>query len=482
MSTLTAKREVLALVREKLRREEIRASLPRDWEPRPYQQNLWNYLQAGGRRAVEIAHRRWGKDDVCLHWTCRAAHYRIGTFWHLLPLASQARKAIWDAVNPHTGRRRIDEAFPKELRASTRETDMMIRFNNGSTWQVVGSDNFDHLVGAPPIGLVMSEWALANPRAWSYLRPILDENGGWALFISTPRGRNHLHRLFELAQNEAGWYAETSPATETDVFTPEDLARILREYQAEWGDDDGQALFDQEFHVSFDAPLVGAYYAKLIAKAESEGRVSDNVPVEPGVPVQTAWDLGYTDDTAIWWFQVLGRELRILDHYSQSGEDIEHYAKVIKERGYWYGPPGKEQHWVPWDARPKTLASGGKSILEQGWTNGVRMRVAPNLAVQDGIQAVRQVLPRCVFHKTKCAKGIESLRNYQREWDDERKVFKKTPLHNYASHDSDAMRILAVAWRARALPQKEEDKPTPGLAGVTMDDLWKDDARRRSQL
>ena len=174
----------------------MRISLPNNWQPRDYQRPAWDYLEKGGKLAYVIAHRRWGKDDIALHWTACAAFDRVGTYWHLLPQASQARKAVFEAINPHTGLRRIDEAFPRELRETTRENEMFIRFKNGSTWQVVGSDNYDSLVGSPPVGVVMSEWALAKPQAWAYLRPILKENGGWAAFITTPRGRNHCHRMF----------------------------------------------------------------------------------------------------------------------------------------------------------------------------------------------------------------------------------------------------------------------------------------------
>jgi phage terminase large subunit len=166
-------------------------TLPHKWSPRPYQKRLWSYLEGGGKRAIEIAHRRWGKDDVALHWAACAAMQRPASYWHMLPNYSQARKAIWTAVNPHTGKRRIDEAFPAAIRSATLENEMFIRFKNGSTWQVIGSDNYDSLVGTPPAGIVFSEWARANPASWGYLAPILLENDGWALFITTPIGRNH---------------------------------------------------------------------------------------------------------------------------------------------------------------------------------------------------------------------------------------------------------------------------------------------------
>ena len=339
---------------------------------------------------------------------------------------------------------------------------MMIRFKCGSTWQVVGSDNFQSLVGSPPIGIVFSEWALCDPSAWGYLRPILDENDGWAIFITTPRGRNHAHKTFDLAQNTPSWFAEIVTAKQTPVFNKESLERVLHEYKYEYGDDDGKALFDQEFFCSFDAPLVGAFYAKQITALEESGQIIDGLKAEPNTAVQTAWDLGWSDDTVIWFFQIIGKEVRVLDYYEDNNQTIEHYCNVLgqkaEEHGWMYGPQDKALHWVPWDAKPRTLASGGKSIIEQAWELGVRMRVLPNLDVLDGIQATRKLLPRCTFDKTRCAKGIEALRNYQREWDDDKKVYKRNPLHNWASHGADGMRYAALAINEYK-PEPREPKP-----------------------
>lgn len=465
----------------------MRIQLPASgWRPRQYQSRLWAALEAGNKRLVEVAHRRWGKDEVALHWAAIAGHLRPATYWHMLPEAAQARKAIWEAINPHTGKRRIDEAFPIELRATTRENEMFIKLKSGSTWQVVGSDNYNSLVGAPPVGVVLSEYALADPRAWAYLRPILEENGGWAVFISTPRGRNHLVKMVEMARSEPGWWCEVSSAKDTGVFSPEQLEAIKREMIAENGPDDGTALFEQEYLVSFDAPLVGAFYARQISDAEKAGRVRV-VQYDPMAPVETAWDLGFSDDTAIWWFQVIAGEVRVLDYYASHGQTVEHYCDVIRdrgrERGWSYGiDQTEERHWVPWDAAPKTLASGGKSIVEQAWALGVRMRLVANLSAEDGIQAVRQMLPRCYFDKVRCKDGIEALRNYQREWDGERRVFRRLPLHNWASHGSDAFRYLALAWRERR-PTPKPEEPRPLAVGshnkVTLNDAWDMAAQER---
>ena len=234
--------------------------LPIGWDPRPYQNDLWEYLLTGGTRADVVAHRRWGKDEVALHWTAAAASVRPGSYWHLLPEASQGRKAIWDAVNPHTGRKRIDEAFPKEVRKLRWNDEMKLELANGSTWQVAGSDNYNSLVGSSPAGVVFSEWSLAKPEAWSFIRPILAENGGWALFLWTPRGRGHATRAFEsrrLRPDE--WFTLKSPATETDVFSPEQLQRERAELIAELGsEEEGHARYASEYLVDFDAAAPGA--------------------------------------------------------------------------------------------------------------------------------------------------------------------------------------------------------------------------------
>jgi phage terminase large subunit len=275
------------------------------WEPRPKQQSVWKALESGIKRAVLVWHRRYGKDDVALHWTACAAMQRVGTYWHLLPQANQSRKAIWDAVNPRTGRRRIDDAFPKELRETTREQDMLIRFKNGSTWQVVGSDNYNALVGSPPVGVVFSEYALADPNSWAFLRPILAENGGWVMFISTPRGRNHLQRLYQYAKDSPEWFAEILTVKDTGAISPERMEQERRELAAERGDDEADNIINQEYFCSFDAAIPGSYYGKAMAKAEAEGRIGE-VPYDPRYQVQTWWDLGVGDPTAIWFVQEIG--------------------------------------------------------------------------------------------------------------------------------------------------------------------------------
>jgi phage terminase large subunit len=416
-------------------------SLPHNWTEREYQKPLWNYLHGGGKRAIAIWPRRHGKDDLALHFTACAAHERVGTYWHLLPQQNQARKAIWDAIDPHTSQRRIDNAFPLALRESTREQDMMIRFKSGSTWQVIGSDNYDALVGTPPIGVVFSEWALSNPQAWSLIRPILLENNGWALFITTPRGRNHAHRMFEMAKSSDSWFAERLVATDTGVFNAADLANEKAELINERGEEDGEAIFQQEYMTSFSAGLPGAYYAKLIDKLEAEGRIGF-VPYNPAKQVHTAWDLGRNDATAIWFVQSNGSAWDVIDYYANTSVGIDKYVIELKDKGYNYG-----EHLLPHDAENEQLGIALGSIEQtiKAMAPGWQTRVVPRTkSVANDINEVRQILPLCRFDKDKCAKGLDALRAYRRVWDEKLKSYRDTPLHDWASDPADAFRTFAI--------------------------------------
>jgi hypothetical protein len=428
------------------------------WKPRSYQMPLWSYLEKGGRHAEALWHRRAGKDEMFLHWGCVAAHQRPATYWHMLPMASQARKAIWEAINPHSGKRRIDEAFPQELRETTRENEMLIKLKVGSTWQVVGSDNFNSLVGSPPAGVVASEWALANPAARAYIRPILAENNGWQAYITTPRGKNHAFQTFTAAQRDPSAYAEKLTVYDTGALSPEAIAHERQAYIDDYGQDAGDALFRQEYLCDWDAAILGAYYGQEMHKALAEGRITE-VPYDPDLPVHTFWDIGFTDDLVIWFAQIHRGEIRLIDYYSAAGQSPESIATVVHAKPYRYG-----EHWLPWDAVPKTFAASGKSTVEQLWLLGIKCKIVPNLSVQDGIQAARKMFDRVYFDETLCATGIECLRQYQREYDPDKRIFKDKPLHNWASHGADAFRMLAIAWREmQPEPKKAEPRFFPDI-------------------
>jgi hypothetical protein len=404
--------------------------LPNKWKPRDYQNPLWEYMHGGGRRAIAIWPRRHGKDDLALHYTACAAHERIGVYWHLLPQQNQARKAIWDAVNPHTGQRRIDDAFPKGLRETTREQDMMIRLKCGSSWQVIGSDNYDALVGTPPIGVVFSEWALSNPQAWSLIRPILAENGGWAIFITTPRGRNHAHRMFEMAKGSEEWF-------DTGVFSEETLRNELAELISERGEEDGDAIYQQEYMTSFSAGLPGAYYAKIIDRLDRDGQITA-VPHNPQRPVHTAWDLGSNDATAIWFVQKYGTGWAVIDYLAGTSAKIDYYVQEVLAKPYTYG-----EHLLPHDADSETMLGSIRASAEGLGLKNVRV-VERTESVANDINEVRQILPICYFDKEKTAAGVDALRSYRRVWDEKLHAYRDRPLHDWASDPSDAFRTFAM--------------------------------------
>ena len=449
-----------------------RIRLPNNWTPRPYQRAAWDYLENGGKHAELIWHRRSGKDEIALHRTAVAAFERKANYWHMLPEATQARKAIWKAVNPHTGLRRIDEAFPHELRQSTNDTEMLITFKNGSSWQVVGSDNFNSLVGSTPAGIVYSEWALANPSARAYLRPILMENGGWQIFITTPRGKNHAYKTYQAGLKQDGSFAQRLSAVDTGTLTAQQLAEERQNYVDEFGEDMGNALFEQEYMCSFDAAILGAYYGAEFLAIDQQGRITD-VPYQPEITVNTAWDLGRTDDTSIWFYQVIRGEIHVIDFHTSSGKDPDFYTDLILSKNYRYG-----LHYLPHDARAKTLASYGKSIQEifSKAFGMEKMRIVPDLSLQDGIQASRKAL-QITWFDTSVEEGTEALRSYQREWDDDKKCFRDTPLHNWTSHPADAYRMLAVAWKEDIKPKAEEKARYP--TELTINELLKRQRQKR---
>lgn len=431
----------------------MRVRLPNGWEPRPYQRKLWSYLEEGGLRADVAAHRRWGKDDVALHWAAVAAHQRVGTYWHMLPEAAQGKKAIWEAVNPHTGKRRIDEAFPRVLRDSVRNDEMFIRFRNGSTWQVVGSDNYNSLVGSPPLGVVFSEWALSRPEAWTYIRPILAENGGWAAFIWTPRGRNHATTAFESRKlDKVGWFTLKSSVAETNVFTAEQLAREKAELINESGSvEEGTAKYEQEYEVNFDASAPGAYFATLINEAEKAGRIT-RVPYDPSLQVFTSWDLGIDDYTAIWFFQQVGREVRCIDYYETSGEGLQSIVReAISSKPYVYAA-----HHLPHDVEVRELGAGGKTRRQTLSGLGLmHIKVGAAQDPEERINASRQLIPITWFDAEKCALGLNRLRAYRKKWNRSLAAYTG-PLHDHNSHGADAFGEFAVNRRM----VQAERKPT----------------------
>lgn len=467
---------------------------PNGWTPRPYQRPLWDYFNdpatkrfTGERkRAIAICHRRWGKDEIALNLIGKASVTRPGTYWHMLPEYEQARKAIWNAVNPHSGLRRIDEAFPKEWRANTDEQSMFIRFRWGATWQVIGSDNYKSLVGTPPVGIVLSEWAKAHPGAWAYLAPILVENRGWALKITTPEGRNHAKSTFDLWRDDPGALAVLQTVEDSLRYcreagveppvTLEDVETQRREYAAIFGDEAGDALIQQEYYCSWSAALLGAYFGAAIDKAERQGRIC-GLDVIPGYPINTAWDIGVDDPMAIWVYQVGPGWLHIIDYVEGSNRGFDHYCGWLDDRGYRGGVD-----WVPHDAMVREAgAPGARTRIQTLFKLGRNPKLIPSHKPMDRINAGRRLLEAetTFLDEERCAVGLEMLRSYRQEWDEKNRVFRKTPLHNFASHGADAWGHLAVAVDFPKVRQPKEPLRRVEPKAITVNDLLRSQGPER---
>ena len=347
---------------------------------------------------------------------------------------------------------------------------MLIRFVNGSTWQVIGSDRYNSLVGAGVAGVTFSEWALCNPASWGYISPMMRENDGWAVFITTPRGKNHAHAMYDQFKETDGWFSEISTARDTNAFTEEEMVAIKKEYVSLYGEDFGNAQFEQEYMCSFDAAILGSYYAGELAKARTEGRIRP-IAYDENLPVMTVFDIGWTDDTAILFVQVLAGEVRVIDTYHASGQSLEHYAEVLAAKPYDYS-----QHWLPHDAQAKTLAAAGRSVYEQLTSDhGLKnVKILQNKNTeQQGIMAVRQLFPRLWIDESQDY-FLNAISQFQREWDDDKKTFRDRPVHDWTNHYADALRYLAWVWREppkKAEPKRAQTINIGGQSTVTMNDL-----------
>lgn len=419
--------------------------IPRaDWKLRPSQHEIWDAAMAG-KNICACAHRRYGKDEILLNAMAVKAMQKPASYAYGFPETAHARRALWNAVNPHTGKRRIYDAFPREILASDPlENEMRIKFVTGSELTFFGLDNYDRLVGASLAGIVSSEHALGHPSAYAFFSPMLRENGGFFWAISTPRGRNHFHGLYQFAKDSPSWHASYLPVTKTGALTTEQLAEAKAEYVALYGLDQGEALFSQEYLCDWNAAILGAFYAREIALLRAEGRVCD-IEAVPGIPVHRAWDIGVRDDTSIWWFQVVGTQVFILDCYSANGAGVDHYAEIIdqkrEENGWEDGID-----WVPHDAKVKEWGTG-RTRVETMMQYGLHPQVVPQAGLLDGINAARRTLSRCVFSTKTEDLGLNALEQYRREWDEDKKTFKANPCHDWSSHLSDSFRYLSLAWQ-----------------------------------
>ena len=392
------------------------------YAPRRHQ---WEIHQNKKRFSVLVCHRRFGKTVAAVNELVMKACQNplpAPRYAYIAPLYKQAKSVVWDYLKKFAGAI-SGTAF--------HETELRCDLPNGARITLLGADNPDRLRGIYLDGVVLDEMAQMPERVWGeIIRPALSDRLGWAMFIGTPRGHNAFYELYRFAVSDPDWFCAMYRASETGVVSAEELAAAKKEMTPE--------QYEQEFECSFSAAIVGAYYGPLIARAEKEGRII-SLPVEPALPVHTAWDLGMSDSTSVWFFQVSpGGEIRVVDYLEDAGQGLDYYVRALRERNYLYGT-----HLAPHDIRVRELGTG-KSRLESAKSLGVPFAVAPNLPLADGINAARLVIPRCWFDERKCAKGLEALRQYRRVYNERTACFGAVPHHDWTSHAADAFRYLAV--------------------------------------
>jgi hypothetical protein len=443
------------------------------FEPRGYQLKLWNaVVKDGVKRAAVCWHRRAGKDLLALNIAMVKLLERPGLCWHLLPQFNQARRVVWNGMTSD-GVPFLDYVHP-ELIERRRDDQMLIQFKKeygGSIYQCVGSDQPDRLVGANPSLVIFSEFALADPACWDFIRPILNENEGAAIFISTPRGYNAFYDVMQAARESDKWFSEV--LTVDDTRRP-DGRPVVTEDQIEEDRRSGmpEELIRQEYYCDFSAPLTGAYFGKEMDAADKDGRVGA-VPWMKGIPVYTAWDLGVSDATAIWFAQVVDGWVNWIDYYAASGAGLDHYIKMLQSKPYVY-----KQHWAPHDIRVRELGTG-VSRWKTAADLGVVFQVVPRGSVDERINAARLVIPRSRFDKEKCAEGIKALRHFRKEWDTKNRLWGARPVHDWTSHGADSF-----SYGCMMMPQTGARVRTPVKwpGDETWDELMAENDRvRRDQ-
>jgi phage terminase large subunit len=380
------------------------------------------------RFACLVAHRRCGKTVAAINDLIRDAltiqrpNVRVA---YIAPTYRQSKAVAWDYL----------KEFARNIpNISTNESELRLDFPNGARMRLFGAETADSMRGLYFDAVVLDEPADFPMNAWAtVIRPALADRQGKATFIGTPKGRNSFFEIWDASRNDPAWYSAMHKASETNLLPQEELDAALKTM--------GEDRYEQEFECSFEAAIAGAYYGTEMKEATNTGRIC-NVQYDRSLGVITSWDLGIGDSTSIWFAQYSGQEVRLIDYYENSGVGLDHYARVLQDKGYVY-----ESHILPHDVRVKELSTG-HSRLETLDNLGIRpVEIAPKLNLDDGIQAVRSMLDRCWFDEERCNRGIEALRQYQRDFDEKGRTWRGRPRHDWTSHGADAMRYLAIGYR-----------------------------------
>ena len=390
------------------------------YKPRNHQKEVHNNLK---RFNVLVCHRRFGKTVLCINELLKKAMQNTLTrprYYYLCPTYSMAKRTSWDYLKEYTS------VLPN---VQYHETELRCDLPNGARIQLLGCERPDSLRGLYIDGVVLDEVAQMPPRLWTeIIRPALSDREGWMIAIGTPQGHNAFWDLYDYANHQDEWMAKTYKASDTQIISEVELNEAKHLMPPE--------VYDAEFECSFDSAAIGSIYAKGLELAEDEGRIS-KVPYDLSVKVDTFWDLGMADKTAIWFMQQKGSAFHLIDYFEDSGEGLEYYAAMLDEKRYRFGT-----HYFPHDASVRELGTG-VSRIETAQSLGMRTTIVPKLSIEDGINAVRMILSRCWWDHEKCKHGLDALRQYRWATNDRGEI-KNKPEHNWTSHSADAFRYFAV--------------------------------------
>lgn len=417
------------------------------------------------RFSTLVWHRRAGKTVACINDLIDKAmqnHLPMPRYGYIAPLYKQAKDVAWNYL----------KFYAASVTEKVMESELSILLKNGALIRLYGADNPDALRGVYFDGAILDEYGQMSPRLFGeVIAPTLADRKGWAVFIGTPAGPNHFYELWNDAANDDRWFKKMLRSSESGIIDQEELDMLAK---LPGSDEDS---FRQEFECDFHAAIRGAYYGKQLNELEAKGNMGD-FPWDPDRPVLTAWDIGFTDDTSIWFYQYDGKIIRVIDFFTASGLWVEDVMSMLHTKPYAYGP-----FYLPHDAKNKSFQTG-KSTREQMMEAGAQTILVPNMSIQDGIQAVRKTLPQIQFNtsNSEVKLGLSALRIYQREWDDKNRMFKQNPKHDWSSNPADAMRYLALAMNPAAARRHggqvlRTANPKPASNVMNLENLFADRAR-----
>lgn len=423
------------------------------YEPREQFQPLHKRKE---RWACMVCHRRAGKTVSAVHELVIRALYtkkKNARYAYIAPFRSQAKNIAWVYLKEAV------QGIAKRIR----ESDLRVELPNGAWITLYGADNPDNIRGLYHDGVVLDEYGDCRPSLWGQVvLPTLADRKGWALFIGTPKGKNHFHEIYERSKSEKGWFSLTLKASESGILDSEELSEMQSQMD--------ESEYDQEMECNFNAAVKGTYYADLIRFLETKGHIRPRiVRYDPTLPVKMAADLGRTDNTAMWFWQETAFGVNIIDYYENQGQDLDHYIEMLNNKPYRY-----EEIWLPHDAKAKTLATK-RSTVEQMLLAKFPCRVVPKLGVQHGIDAVRYVLKRVRIDQEKCFNGVEALRAYKRKYNELTKQYDNSPHHDWASDGADAFRYFSLVVKDSMKFDKVDtidDNPNMSTYSQTLNDMF----------